>query len=222
MSRGVITRLEVQKRSKERVNVYIDGAFAFGLSLIDAARLKKGQTLSEAEITALQRADAVGKAIDQAARFLGIRPRSTAEVRRHLAGKDIPAEVIEAAIERLTMMGHLDDLAFAHFWIQNRNEFKPVSRRALRQELRRKGVEPGVIDAALSEQDEPEAAYRAARGQVRRVRERSRREFKAKLSAFLARRGFSFSTIDDVVSRLMDELEAEDPERFTRTVDNED
>lgn len=222
MSRGVITRLEVQKRSKERVNVYIDGAFAFGLSLIDAARLKKGQTLSDAEITALQRADEVGKAIDRAARFLGVRPRSAAEVRRNLADKDIPAEVIEAAIERLTMMGHLDDGAFARFWIQNRNEFKPVSRRALRQELRRKGVESAVIDAALGEQDESEAAYRAARVQVRRVRERSRREFKAKLGAFLARRGFSFSTIDDVVSRLMDELEAEDPERFTRTVDNED
>ncbi|MCI0353322.1 MAG: hypothetical protein L0Z53_28210, partial [Acidobacteriales bacterium] len=79
----VITALEVQKKNKERVSVYLDGEYAFSLSLVEAARLRKGQALAEDDIHALQGQDEIGKAVDRAARFLAYRPRSVQEVRRN-------------------------------------------------------------------------------------------------------------------------------------------
>lgn len=220
---ATITALEAQKRNKQRVNVYLDDEFAFGISLIEAAKLRKGQVLSEAEIAALRGEDAVLQAVDRAANFLSFRPRSTQEVRRNLAEKDTAAEVIEAAINRLVAMGYVDDIAFARYWAQNRGEFKPLSKKALRYELKQKGVADSVIDEALDNLDETEQAYKAAQSQTRKLRRLSRRDFRTKLAAFLQRRGFSYSTTRDVVDRLCDELEAEDPAYFNLdTTDNEE
>ena len=220
MGKGVITALEVQKRDKERVNVFIDGEFAFGLNLLDAARLRKGQVLGEAEMTALRDADAVVQAVNAAAHFLSYRPRSTHEVRRSLSDKETPSAVIDAAIERLVGMGYLDDAAFARYWVENRSQFKPLSHRALRQELRQKGLSDAVVEEALSAQNESELAYKAATTQLRKLRSRSVKEFKTKMNAFLQRRGFSYSTTMDVVRRLIETLETDDPDYFNR--DNND
>jgi regulatory protein len=76
MQKGIVTALEIQKRNKERVNIFIDGEYAFSLNLMDAARLRKGQVLSETEINALRGEDAVIQAVDSASHFLGFRPRS--------------------------------------------------------------------------------------------------------------------------------------------------
>lgn len=221
MAKGVITALEVQKRDKERVNVFIDGEFVFGLNLLDAARLRKGQVLSEAEIAVLREADAVVQAVNTAAHFLSYRPRSEQEVRRNLTEKETPEAVIDAAIERLRGLGYLDDAAFARYWVENRSQFKPLSHRALRQELRQKGLSDTSIAEALSEQNESDLAYKAATTQLRKLRNRSLREFKTKMNAFLQRRGFSYSTTQDVVTRLIEALEADDPDYFNRD-DNDD
>lgn len=213
----VITALEVQKRKQDRVNVYLDGEFAFGLSALEAARLRKGQRLTDAEVEALRDADARLQAVESAAHFLGYRPRSIAEVRQNLAAKDFAPDVIDAAVERLQSMGFVDDAAFARYWAQNRSEFKPLSRRALKVELRRKGVADDAIGEALEGMDETASAYQAALKQVRKLRGLSRRDFKIKLAAFLQRRGFSFDTTQDVVLRLIKELEAQDEMVFMDT-----
>ena len=212
---GVITALEVQKKNKQRVNVYLDGEFAFGLSLVDAAKLRKGQTLNDAEIAALRDEDAVVQAVDRAARFLAYRPRSVYEVRQNLEQKETPEAVIEVALNRLTEMGYLDDEAFARYWIQNRNEFKPLSPKALRFELRKKGVPPAIISDVLEELEGDELAYRAAQGRTNRLRGVQRSEFRPKMAAFLQQRGFTYTTIRDVVERLIEDIEAQDPEYFT-------
>lgn len=219
---GIITALEVQKRNKERVNVYIDGEYSFGLSLIEAARLRKGQALSETEISALKGQDDVIRAVDSAAHFLGFRPRSTQELRRNLAEKDIPKPVIEAALERMTTMGYVDDAAFARYWVQSRSTFKPLSKKALRYELKQKGIADSIIEETLDGLEEVDQAYKAAQSQARKLRNLSKRDFQQKLSAFLQRRGFSYSTTREMVDRLYEELEAEDPNYFNRVTDDDE
>lgn len=219
---GIITALEVQKRNKKRVNVFIDSEYALSVSLDEAARLRKGQTLSEAEIAALRDHAAVTVATDQAARFLSLRPRSVHEVRQNLAQKDTPPAVIDSAIERLTMLGYLDDHQFATFWVRERNQFKPLSPRALRYELRQKGIDDAIIQAVLAEIDADDAAYRAAQGQMRRLRGRDRRAFREKQYVFLQRRGFSYEAARRVVARLIEEIDAETPDFFTEGEDMTD
>lgn len=204
-----ITLIEVQKRNKERANIYLDDEYAFSVGLMEAAKLRKGQTLSDQEVAAMQGEDAVAKAVDSAARFLSYRPRSVDEVRRNLTGKSIDAPVVDAALERLTAMGYLDDAAFARFWVQNRTAFKPLGPGALRYELRRKGISDDDIEAVLEDVDPEAAAYQAAQSQLRRLRAArpDAKTFRTKLSSFLQRRGFNYGVINEVVRRLWDELE---------------
>ena len=138
---GIVTGLELQKRNKKRVNIYIDGEYAFSASMDDAARLKKGQELTEDTIQLLRDQDAISHAMGVAARLLSARPRSVHEIRKRLQEIETPPAVIENALEKLSEMGYLDDHAFAAFWVQERNNHKPISPQALRYELRQKGVE---------------------------------------------------------------------------------
>jgi regulatory protein len=209
---GKITALEAQQRNKERVNVYLDGEYAFSLSLIEAARLRRDQVLTDAEIADLKARDTVERAFDRAARFLSYRPRSISEIRQNLKAAGIEAPAIDRAIERLEAMGYVDDLAFARYWVQNRDEFRPKGPLALRQELKQKGVSSDVIAQALDEVDFADAAYRAAQQQAARWQTLDPRRFREKMLPFLARRGFTAATCQDVVARLVEELELPDPE----------
>lgn len=211
---GIVTALEMQKRNKERVNVYLDGEYAFSLTLMEAAKLKKGQTLSEADVQQLQAIDDVHKAVDRAARFLSYRPRSTQEVRQNLLKNGTSEEVTDLALERLAHLGYLDDVAFTRFWLENRDLFKPRGPMALRYELRQKGIADSIIDTALEALDEDDAAYRAALPRVRRLRGASQQAFRQKLSNFLQRRGFSYATSRDAITQIIAETVADDPEFF--------
>jgi regulatory protein len=199
---GTITALVVQKRNKERVNVYLDGEFAFGLAMIEALKLHKGQHLGDDEIARLQVLDEIEVAHERALNFLSYRPRSAEEVRRRLREKKISETAIETVIERLERAGLLDDRAFTRFWIENREQFKPRGAQALRYELRQKGVPDAIIEDALSDFDEQDAAYRAARAQVRRYAQADQQTFRKRLGDHLARRGFAYSTVRDVLDRL--------------------
>ncbi|GAB4524903.1 MAG: RecX family transcriptional regulator [Anaerolineae bacterium] len=218
---GIITALEVQKRNKERVNVYLDGEYAFSVTLIEATRLKKGQQLTEADIRALKDTDEINKAFERAVNFLTSRPRSEAEVRRNLLTKDVPEPVIDSVIARLHSMGYLDDLAFARYWLENRDAFKPRGSMALRYELRQKGIANSIIDTVLEDFDSSDAAYRAAVDKARRLRGSTYQEFRTKLGSFLQRRGFNFATSRDVIEQLSSELTQEEPDFFAEA-DNDD
>lgn len=222
MSQNVITTLEVQKRDKERVNVYLDGAYAFSLNSIDAAHLRKGQILTEAEIAALQSTDKIVQAVNQAAGFLSYRPRSEAEVRKNLVEKGFAPEVIEAAVARLETLGYVDDYAFVRFWIENRSSFKPISQRALRYELQQKGVSSAIISEMIAEVDEAAAAYTAAQTRLRRLQGSKQQDFRLKVREFLMRRGFSSSVSSQVIAQLIEELEEQQPDYFGKSLSSTD
>lgn len=209
-SMGIITLLEVQKRNKARVNVYLDGAYAFSVSALEAVKLKSGQQLSDAQVAAIKAQDEVGKAVDSAARFLSYRPRSTEEVRRNLAEKSIPEPVIAQALERLEQLGVLDDVAFARFWVQARTTAKPMGTNALRYELRQKGLTDDTIEQALESLDNAHEAYKAAKARALKLRGTDRRTFRAKLTGFLQRRGFDYGAVSDALAQLLEELDEAD------------
>ena len=91
--------------------------------------------------------------LEAALRFLEARQRSVAEVRRRLTTAGYREDLITAAIERLRELGMLDDQAFASLWVESRDRARPRGERALRQELRQKGIESGVIAATLEERN---------------------------------------------------------------------
>ena len=195
---AIITALKQQKRNPNRVNVYLDGEFAFGLTKILAARLQVGQTLSGEKLSELRSDEELEKATLRALNFISYRPRSTSEVRRNLRKHSLTEEVIDEVVERLQIKKILDDLNFAQIWVENRIVFRPRGRFALRSELRQKGLKDDLIDQALIDLDEEELARRAAEKKARQLTNLDRYEFRTKLSAYLSRRGFEYSLISDV------------------------
>ena len=206
---GIITALRFQQHTPDRANVYLDGEFAFGLQAVTAAGLRIGQVLSDADIALLQAVDAEEQAYDRAVRFLSYRPRSQAEVRRHLVQAEVAEAVIEAALVRLIAHGYLDDAGFARFWVENRDQFRPRGARALRQELRGKGLDSATIETAVGQMDEAAGAYQAARSRALRLALLAQADpaaFRRKLGDFLLRRGFDYEIVREVVARLAEEL----------------
>ena len=207
---GTITLLQMQKRNKERVNVFLDGEYAFAIGLDVALTLKKGQRLSEAEVEAFRQDSEVDLALQRATRYLGMRPRSTAEIVGYLQRKEYDEQVVEVVVRRLHERGYLDDEAFARFWVDNRNRFRPRGAQALRHELRQKGVERDTIDATLEEQDEDSAAWAAAEARMGRWADLDKFEFEQKLMAFLARRGFRFDVCRRTAAQAWSQLREEE------------
>lgn len=205
---GTITKLKRQKRNKERVNVYLDGEFAFGLAIEEAMALRVGQTLTEEEISQLTAADAVHRAYTRVLRLLSRRARSTVEIRRYLQKKDTPDHVIDRVISRLEEAGYLNDRAFARQWIESRCRQRPRGARALFAELRQKGVPADTIREVLAELDldERQLALRAGQKRARALRTVDDYEtFARKLKGYLARRGFYWEDVRAVIARLWEE-----------------
>jgi regulatory protein len=201
---GTITALRFQKRNKNRVNVYLDDQFAFGLAAIEAVHLQVGQTLSADDVARLQRRDEVERAYERALNFLSYRPRSEAEVRRNLRKKNVEDESIEVVVKRLTRAGLLNDQEFARYWVENRLQFNPRGARALRHELREKGVSASVIADALVDYDAEFAARKVAETRAHRLAHLEDHDFRRRLRAYLARRGFSYAVIAPLIEEMLE------------------
>ncbi|HVF26021.1 MAG TPA: RecX family transcriptional regulator [Anaerolineales bacterium] len=201
-----ITALVVQKRNPNRVNVHLDGEYAFGLARIVAAWLRVGQELDEEKLKRLQVEDARERAVQQALLFLSYRARSESEIRQNLRKHEMPEEVIEETITRLRQDGLANDGQFAQAWVENRSAFRPRSRRLLAMELRQKGLDNEAVSAALEGVDDEPLAYEAAKKRAPRLKALEWVDFRKKLSEFLARRGFSYSVIAPVVTRIWNEV----------------
>lgn len=201
-----ITAIQVQKKNPNRVNIYLDGEFAFGLARLVAAWLQINQELTEDQISALQCKDTDEVAFQEALHFLSYRPRTAAELDKKLTDKGYSETVITQTLQRLQESGLIGDADFARAWVESRSTFRPRSRRAIHYELRQKGVADDVIQQALEEMPaEEETAYQAGQRYCRRLAGLDRNEFRTRLSGFLARRGFTYQTIQPVVQRLWSE-----------------
>ena len=205
-----ITAIVVQKKSSNRVNIHLDGEFAFGLARIVAAWLKVGQELSEEKIEQLLAADAKERAYQQAMPFLSYRARSESEIRRNLRKHEIPEVVIDETLERLRQDGLANDTEFASAWVENRTTFRPRSRRMMTMELRQKGLDDEAIRSAMENVDDEASAYEAAQKRAARFKGMEWNDFRKKLSEFLARRGFSYSVIAPVVKRIWNEAHTDE------------
>ena len=199
---GEITALKVQPGKPNRVEVYLDGICALRIAKILALSLRIGQTLSQSDVEALILDDQCERTYQHALDLIRRRPRSEKELRQRYQRKQVPGTVVDKVLARLRSEGTLDDQAFAHAWVENRLAFRPRGIRALRYELRQKGISDAEIEAAIQDVDEEQAAMDAARKATRRYRHLSEDLFHKRLGAYLARRGFRYSLISTIVERM--------------------
>lgn len=106
--------------------------------------------------------------------------------------------LIDHVVDQLKDRDYLDDTAFTHYWIEQRQTHRPRGARALRHELLQKGVAPSLIDTAVAEVDEKDAALRAVESKTERWANLPKQQFRRKISGYLERRGFSYAVIPEV------------------------
>ncbi len=202
-----ITDLRSGKRREKRINIFLDGKFAFSLGAEVAAKenLQVGQELSEKQIALLASNEQLQRCLEAAYRYFGYRPRSESEIRERMQRRGFAAETIDAATVHLREQGLLDDEAFAQFWKENRESFRPRSQWLTRLELKRMGVRNDVIEQVVAGMDDEENAYRAAQQKMRHRTPADYQDFRRRLGDYLRRRGFSYEVIGHTVGKIWQE-----------------
>lgn len=107
---------------------------------------------------------------------------------------------IDLTIDRLLEQKFLNDIEFAKSWIESRQKYKGKSKFILKRELQKKGIEEEIIEKLLNESEDD---FKVAKDLFERKKGRyehlPKMGFKAKISQYLGRRGFSWDIIKEVL-----------------------
>ncbi|WP_406121365.1 recombination regulator RecX [Streptomyces sp. NBC_00989] len=147
-------------------------------------------------------------------RLLTGNPRTRKQLADALRKREIPDEVADEVLSRFEEVGLINDGAFADAWVESRHHGRGLARRALAQELRTKGVDPTLIDEAVSQLDsdqEETTARELVDRKLRSTRGLDRDKRLRRLAGMLARKGYSQGMALRVVRQALEE-EGEDTE----------
>lgn len=208
-----ITGLAAQTKNPDRVSVFVDGKFQFGLDVSQVVDLglKVGLDVDETRLSELKTESQFGKLYTQAVNYILIRPRSVGEVRDYLwrrsqprllkSGRktaSLPPELADRVVNRLLEKGYLDDVKFTTWWVENRFVKKGVSQRRLRLDLIKKGVSGDIIDQVL------DSTTRTDSDELQKAITKNARRYTdpQKLIAYLVRQGFDYDDVKQAVNEL--------------------
>ncbi len=198
----IITSIKQQK-NKDRVNVYLDDVFGFGIDLDNFVllNLKVDQELTEKEVEEIVRKAEFQKTLDKLLRFATLRPRSEKEVKDYFRRKEIHESIHLDLLKKLKHLNLLNDLEFARWWIDQRQSFRPKSKRILKQELGIKGIKREIIDEVLDSTvvDEEKMARELIEKKAYKWKGLEPRLTRQKMSQYLAGKGFGWDVIEKVV-----------------------
>lgn len=211
VNEGRISSIVQHAKNKQRYHIYVDEQYAFEVheDILVKYALHKGKEMEPTQFSEILAEEERNKAYVYALRYLGFRPRTSAQVEGYLTEKGFPEELAREIRKRCEDQGYLDDQAFAEQWVRERMLNKSRSLMALRMELRQKGIAEEAIQEAsiqVKKSDQVEAAVRVL---VKRLRNRTEPlgyEERQKLSAMLMRKGFSHEVIRQAIQNVqMDE-----------------
>jgi regulatory protein len=203
VSLPIITKLKTQK-DRNRVNLYLDHQFAFGLSLKEVVKLglTVGQKLTEEEVEKLLFSRQEEKLYQKTLNFLSYRPRSEKEIKDYLVRKRANPKIQTSILKKLRKLNFINDEDFARWWLEQRMSFRPRGKPLLRRELFQKGIEKKIIDSLIS-QISPFSQINSARKIMAKKKKLYQnlplQKLRQKLFSLLARRGFEFELIKEAI-----------------------
>jgi regulatory protein len=195
-----ITAIKQQIKRQGRYSIFVEGKYSFSLSetaLLDS-RLGIGLELTEARLGELKQQSVDDKVYNNSLAYAMLRPRSFWEMEQYLRRKKCSPSLSKKILNKLSVLGILNDENFARSWVANRRLLKPVSRRRLLQELRTKRVSEEVVERVLGEDETDEKTLLVAL--IARKRKQTRYQDDQKLMQYLAGQGFNYGDIKDTLS----------------------
>lgn len=201
-----LTAVTVQKRNKEKSNVFIDGSYYCALLNVTVVKykIKAGSCIEDDEFERILCEDGENSAFELALGYVSKYTKSKKQTLEYLMRKGYAYPVAFKAIEKLCSYGYLSDDDFAEsFVLQNKGSNGKL---LLKQKLRQKGIDEKCADRAINEhfEDESESALRVAEKYMRN-KERTYEGF-GKCYRYLLSKGFSY----DSASAAIDAVKAGD------------
>lgn len=203
--RLTITEVQTQKRRQTRRSIFVNGEFAFGVSeeIYVKFALYVGRELTPSFIEEVLREDELYRAKQYVLRHLTSRMRSSQEITAKLREKGFAPEVVEPVLRFLAEYGMVNDAEFARAFVNDQLLKRPVGRRRLDAELRRKGIDKEASGRLLETMVTPETEYAnalaAAEKKAPTIRKSDPRKWEQSMANFLAGRGFGWDAIGRVL-----------------------
>ncbi len=196
---GKITRIQQQKKKKNRVNIYIDGEFSLGLykDTVIKFHLYENKEIIQSEIAKIKEFEEFTDAKEKAVNYISYRERSRKEIEDYLKNKGIKKVIIQKVLSDLEKANLVDDHKFASTWVKDRNKNNPRGNFALKIELQKKGIDEVEIENILQSVDEKENALKVFKKAVRKYGKN--KNSKEKIYGYLKRRGFHIQIILEVL-----------------------
>lgn len=219
-----ITKMRAGVRDPNRVNIFLDGRFAFSLDVTQVVDLgvKVGQEISPERLEELKDASEFGKLYQRTLEWVLTRPHSVREAKNYLRRRQIKRRILNRqrereekkalpeikeqamtlVVERLIEKGYLNDEKFAAYYIENRYVRRGISHRRLRAELQNKGVEADLINSLLNQETRNEDE------EIQKVIAKKRAKYDdRKLINYLVRQGFNYYLAKEAVEKSNSEEE---------------
>lgn len=194
-----ITEISVQKNNPQRVNVYVDGEYAFSLDDVDMVTMgvKVGNEITDAQIESFLFESQYGKAKAKALDILSRRSVSGFMLKEELLKKGYDELVAERVKEELEELGYIDDKSYTLLFFEYA-ESKVWGKKKIFYELSKKGIDNNILKDAIEEFKLPDAED-IANVIKQRYKNEDLSDYKVrqKIMRFFASRGFEFSQIED-------------------------
>lgn len=203
---AVITKIEVQKRNKERVNIYIDEEFAFAVfsELVYKHGLKVKQEIDEESLRELFSEEEKKKCKATALRIIERSYKTEKEIKEklHLKGYEKPA--IDYALEFLREYNFINDESYSKMFVKD--SLKSKGKNRIKMDLKRKGVsEENIVDALanINREEEFLVAKKLCEKKYSQLikREDDKYKISSKLLSFLISKGYEYELSKDVVKK---------------------
>lgn len=201
----LITKIEPQKRNKHRRSIFVDGEFCCGIAedtLLNFG-LRTNDVIDSKTLERIKEFDEFVYAKKLAYDYLSYQPRSVSEIEKKLRTKEISADTIQKTVEHLRELGLLNDEEFASQLISSKLSRKPVGKKVLLQKLYQKGVQKNISEDVIAKivtpEREKEFAVQNFKKLFPRIKSEDKNTQRRKTFELLARRGFDFEIINEVI-----------------------
>ena len=193
-----ITKLSVQVKNADRVNVFIDNKYTLSLTLnqILEQKLKVGLEIEQSDVNLLQKLSQDGKVRARALEWVLLRPHSQKELKQYLQKKQIQQELVDSICNEFVSKKYIDDKAFAYWWADNRSR-KLKSDRLIKLELIQKGVDAQIVKQVI---DDDNSQNNRLKELIKQKKRQTRYQDQLKLKQYLLGKGYTYSDIADALA----------------------
>ncbi|EKU46821.1 recombination regulator RecX [Staphylococcus massiliensis] len=203
---GKLTKIEVQKRNKERFNLYIDGEFVTGIDMDTYVHfnLRKGQDVDQALLQDIKHHDTYRKALNTAINYISIRKRTLKEVEQHLLKKEFDPSIIDSVNHTCLKEGYINHDDYTQSLMRTMINTTDKGPQIFKQKLIVAGIEDHLVDLYVNkyEQEQPFDKIVSIAEKIKKQKKGPVKTVETKVKQSLIQKGYTFETINEVMNAL--------------------